>query len=316
MESMHKRLVILGSGPAGYSAALYASRAGLNPTLISGPQKGGQLTTTTTVDNWIGAYDGIQGPDLMLNMEKHIDRFGVEKIDDIITSTDLSNSPFILTGEKNQYKCDALIIATGASAKYLGLPSEKQFHGRGVSACATCDGFFFKNQEVAVIGGGNTAIEEAIFLSNMCKKVTLVHRRNALRAEKIMQEDLFKLVEECKIEIQWSSELIEIKGDSAGVTSILIKNKETNKQKDIPLAGVFIAIGHEPNTKIFVNQLEMTNGYINIKSGQNGFATETSVKGVFAAGDVSDSVYRQAITSAGFGAMAALDVEKYLTSVS
>ena len=306
-----KKLIILGSGPAGYAASIYAARAGLNPVIIAGAEPGGQLTTTTEVENWPGDSDDLQGPDLMERMKKHAEKFGVEIINDHVSKVSLKQSPFLLNGT-NSYEADTLIIATGASAKYLGLPSEQEFLGRGVSACATCDGFFYKGQEVAVIGGGNTAAEEALYLSNICSKVHLVHRRNELRAEKILQDRIFKKAEEGIIKIHWNSELEEVLGDASGVTGIKIKNKDSS-MSSIDLHGVFIAIGHNPNTEIFDGQLDMKDGYIVIKSGLDGSVTQTSVPGVFAAGDVADKVYRQAITSAGFGCMAALDAEKFLS---
>ena len=306
-----KKLIILGSGPAGYAASIYAARAGLNPVIIAGAEPGGQLTTTTEVENWPGDSDDLQGPDLMERMKKHAEKFGVEIINDHVSKVSLKQSPFLLNGT-NSYEADTLIIATGASAKYLGLPSEQEFLGRGVSACATCDGFFYKGQEVAVIGGGNTAAEEALYLSNICSKVHLVHRRDELRAEKILQDRIFKKAEEGIIKIHWNSELEEVLGDANGVTGIKIKNKDSS-MSSIDLHGVFIAIGHNPNTEIFDGQLDMKDGYIVIKSGLDGSVTQTSVPGVFAAGDVADKVYRQAITSAGFGCMAALDAEKFLS---
>ena len=305
------KLIILGSGPAGYAASIYAARAGLNPVIIAGAEPGGQLTTTTEVENWPGDSDDLQGPDLMERMKKHAEKFGVEIINDHISKVDLEQSPFLLSGT-DYYQADSLIIATGASAKYLGLPSEQEFLGRGVSACATCDGFFYKGQEVAVIGGGNTAAEEALYLANICSKVHLVHRRDELRAEKILQDRIFKKADEGVIEIHWDSELEEVLGDASGVTGIKLKNKD-NTMSSINLHGVFIAIGHNPNTEIFDGQLDMKDGYIVIKSGLDGSVTQTSVPGVFAAGDVADKVYRQAITSAGFGCMAALDAEKFLS---
>ena len=305
-----KKLIILGSGPAGYAASIYAARAGLNPVIIAGAEPGGQLTTTTEVENWPGDSDDLQGPDLMERMKKHAEKFGVEIINDHVSKVSLKQSPFLLNGT-NSYEADTLIIATGASAKYLGLPSEQEFLGRGVSACATCDGFFYKGQEVAVIGGGNTAAEEALYLSNICSKVHLVHRRDELRAEKILQDRIFKKAEEGIIKIHWNSELEEVLGDASGVTGIKI-NKDSS-MSSIDLHGVFIAIGHNPNTEIFDGQLDMKDGYIVIKSGLDGSVTQTSVPGVFAAGDVADKVYRQAITSAGFGCMAALDAEKFLS---
>ena len=307
----NNKLIILGSGPAGYAASIYAARAGLNPVIIAGAEPGGQLTTTTEVENWPGDSDDLQGPDLMERMKKHAEKFGVEIINDHISKVDLEQSPFLLSGT-DSYQADTLIIATGASAKYLGLPSEQEFLGRGVSACATCDGFFYKGQEVAVIGGGNTAAEEALYLANICSKVHLVHRRDELRAEKILQDRIFKKADEGVIKIHWDSELEEVLGDASGVTGIKLKNKDSS-MSTINLHGVFIAIGHNPNTEIFDGQLDMKDGYIVIKSGLDGSVTQTSVPGVFAAGDVADKVYRQAITSAGFGCMAALDAEKFLS---
>ena len=306
----HKKLIILGSGPAGYSASIYAARAGLNPALIAGSQEGGQLTTTTDVENWPGGIDDLQGPDLMEDMKKHALKFDVEMIADHIDSVDLSQKPFVLNGS-GSYTADALIISTGASAMYLGLPSEQEFLGRGVSACATWDGFFYKDQEVLVVGGGNTALEEALYLSRICSKVTLIHRRDELRGEKILQDRLFEQEAAGKVEILWSTELKEVLGDDAGVTGAILNQKGKEIKKD--LMGIFIAIGHKPNTDIFDGQLDMDNGYILIQSGTNGFVTKTSVDGVFAAGDVSDQIYRQAVTSAGFGCMAALDAEKFLS---
>ena len=305
------KLIILGSGPAGYAASIYAARAGLNPVIIAGAEPGGQLTTTTEVENWPGDSDDLQGPDLMERMKKHAEKFGVQIINDHISKVDINNSPFLLNGT-NSYEADALIIATGASARYLGLPSEEQFLGRGVSACATCDGFFYKDQEVAVIGGGNTAVEEALYLANICSKVHLVHRRDELRAEKILQDRIFKKVEEGLVKIHWDCQLDEVLGDATGVTGIKLKNNDESITS-LNLHGVFIAIGHNPNTEIFKGQLEMKDGYIEIKSGLDGSVTQTSMPGVFAAGDVADKVYRQAITSAGFGCMAALDAEKFLS---
>ena len=310
MSDNHNKLIILGTGPAGYAASIYAARAGLNPKVIAGMQEGGQLTTTTDVENWPGDSDGLQGPELMDRMKKHAQQFDVEIINDHIEQVDLSNKPFNLRGV-NEYTCDSLIIATGASAMYLGLPSEKEYLGKGVSACATCDGFFYKDQDVAVIGGGNTAAEEALYLANICSKVYLVHRRDELRAEKILQDRIFNLEEAGKIEILWDTQLKEVCGNDMGVSSIKLDTKGEEISKDV--MGVFIAIGHKPNTDIFEGQLEMDNGYIIIKSGLNGSVTSSSVAGVFAAGDVSDQIYRQAITSAGFGCMAALDAEKYLS---
>jgi thioredoxin reductase (NADPH) len=308
----NNKLIILGSGPAGYAASIYAARAGLNPVIIAGAEPGGQLTTTTEVENWPGDSDDLQGPDLMERMKKHAEKFGVEIINDHISKVNLKQSPFLLNGT-DSYEADTLIIATGASAKYLGLPSEQEFLGRGVSACATCDGFFYKGQEVAVIGGGNTAAEEALYLANICSKVHLVHRRDELRAEKILQDRIFKKADEGIITIHWNSELEEVLGDASGVTGIKLKNKDSS-MSSIDLHGVFIAIGHNPNTEIFDGQLDMKDGYIVIKSGLDGSVTQTSVPGVFAAGDVADKVYRQAITSAGFGCMAALDAEKFLSN--
>ena len=310
MSENHNKLIILGSGPAGYAAAIYAARAGLNPLMITGVQEGGQLTTTTDVENWPGDSEGLQGPELMERMKKHALQFDVEIINDHINSVELSKKPFKLFGN-SEYKCDSLIISTGASAMYLGLPSEKEYLGKGVSACATCDGFFYRDQEVAVIGGGNTAAEEALYLANICSKVYLVHRRDELRAEKILQDRIFKQEQEGKIEILWDTQLKEVIGDENGVTGIKLDNKGSEIIKKV--MGVFIAIGHKPNTEMFSDQLEMDNGYIIIKSGLKGLVTSTSVEGVFAAGDVSDQIYRQAITSAGFGCMAALDAEKYLS---
>ena len=307
----HHRLIILGSGPAGWTAALYAARANLNPVVITGIQQGGQLTTTTDVDNWPGDENGVQGPDLMIRMQKHAERFDTQTIFDHINSVDLKSSPFKLYGNAS-YTCDSLIIATGASAQYLGLRSEQEYMGKGVSACATCDGFFYRNQEVAVIGGGNTAVEEALYLSNICSKVTLVHRRAKLRAEKMLQDKLFDKCENGNIEIKWNQNLNEVVGDENGVTAVRLKSSITPNIEEIKVQGVFIAIGHKPNTDIFENQLDMNNGYIRINGGLEGNATETSIKGVFASGDVADQVYRQAVTSAGSGCMAALDAEKFL----
>ncbi|MGD8276335.1 MAG: thioredoxin-disulfide reductase [Thiohalocapsa sp.] len=315
-ETKHCRLLILGSGPAGYAAAVYAARANLSPVLITGLEQGGQLMTTTDVDNWPGDPDGVLGPDLMERMRKHAERFETELVMDQINAVDLSKHPFELTGDSANYTCDALIIATGASAKYLGLPSEEAFKGRGVSACATCDGFFYRGQKVAVIGGGNTAVEEALYLSNIAAEVTLVHRRDALRAEKILQQKLFDKAENGNVRLAWNHVLDEVLGDTSGVTGIRIKNVKDGTTEDLDLHGVFIAIGHQPNTQIFEGQLEMAGGYIKVKSGTDGDATATSVPGVFAAGDVMDHVYRQAITSAGTGCMAALDAEKYLDDVA
>ena len=308
----HCRLIILGSGPAGYSAAVYAARANLKPVMIAGLQAGGQLTTTTDVDNWPGGPEGLQGPELMDHMREHAERFDTELIQDHIEEADLTRRPFVLKGDRASYSCDALIIATGASAQYLGLPSEEAFKGRGVSACATCDGFFYRNKRVAVIGGGNTAVEETLYLSNIASQVVLVHRRDRLRAEKILQGKLFQKEAEGKVRIAWNHTLEEIAGDDTGVTGISIRNTQTDAMEEIGLHGVFIAIGHRPNTDIFDGQINMMSGYIKIYSGLNGNATATSIPGVFAAGDVCDQIYRQAITSAGQGCMAALDAEKYL----
>lgn len=310
-EARHSRLVILGSGPAGYSAAVYAARANLKPLLITGMQMGGQLTTTTEVDNWPGDVEGLQGPDLMERMRKHAERFETEIVFDHINKVDLQQRPFVLTGDQGQYTCDALIIATGASARYLGLPSEEAFMGKGVSACATCDGFFYRNQDVAVVGGGNTAVEEALYLSNIARKVILVHRRDTFRAEKILVDKLMAKVAEGKIELKLNATLDEVLGDDSGVTGMRLA-LNGGGTVEVALAGVFIAIGHTPNTGLFEGQLEMKDGYLRIRSGTEGNATATSVPGVFAAGDVADHVYRQAITSAGAGCMAALDAEKFL----
>jgi len=311
----HCRLLILGSGPAGYTAAVYAARANLSPVLVTGIEQGGQLMTTTDVDNWPGDPDGVQGPDLMERMRRHAERFETEMVFDQINQVFLGERPFRLVGDSRTFTCDALIVATGASAKYLGLPSEQAFRGKGVSACATCDGFFYRNQEVAVIGGGNTAVEEALYLSNIASKVTLVHRRDALRAEKILQKQLFDKAEHGNVEFQWNQVLDEVLGDHTGVTGIRVKHVKDEITREIPLTGVFIAIGHQPNTQIFEGQLAMANGYIEVKGGGEGNATATSVPGVFAAGDVMDHVYRQAVTSAGTGCMAALDAEKYLDAL-
>lgn len=315
-EAKHSRLIILGSGPAGYTAAIYAARANLNPVLITGLEQGGQLTTTTDVDNWPGDNEGVQGPDLMERMRKHAERFNVEIIFDHIKETNLKQAPYTLQGDSDTYTCDALIIATGASARYLGMPSEEAFKGRGVSACATCDGFFYKNQNVAVIGGGNTAVEEALYLSNIAKHVTVVHRRDEFRSEKILSEQLINKSKNGNVTIEWNHVLDEVLGDNSGVTGIRIKNVKDDTTKEIELLGVFIAIGHSPNTSIFEGQLEMAGGYIKVQSGTAGNATATSVPGVFAAGDVMDHIYRQAITSAGTGCMAALDAEKYLDNLA
>lgn len=314
-DVQHHRLIILGSGPAGYTAAIYAARANLRPIVITGMQQGGQLTTTTEVENWPGGSAELQGPELMQQMQAHVERFEAEVVFDHIEKVDLSQRPFRLGGSKD-YSCDALIIATGASAQYLGLESESAFMGRGVSACATCDGFFYRNKEVAVIGGGNTAVEEALYLANICSKVHLVHRRDTLRSEKVLQDRVFARIAEGKIEAHWNQTLDEVVGDGTGVTGIRLRSTVDNSTQDLPLMGVFIAIGHKPNTAIFEGQITMTGGYINVKSGTNGEATCTNVPGVFAAGDVADHIYRQAITSAGFGCMAALDAEKYLDSLA
>ncbi len=310
-DPSHHRLIILGSGPAGWTAAVYAARANLNPVVITGIQQGGQLTTTTDVDNWPGDCDGVQGPDLMLRMQKHAERFETQVVLDHIEEVDLEQRPFALKGS-NQYTCDALIIATGASATYLGLPSEEAYMGQGVSACATCDGFFYRNKKVAVIGGGNTAVEEALYLSNLCSEVVLVHRRDALRAEKIMQDKILDKAANGNITMMWDHTLAEVLGDSSGVTGIRVESTAGKGTTDLELAGVFIAIGHKPNTEIFSGQLDMNNGYIITKGGLAGQATATSVAGVFASGDVGDHIYRQAVTSAGTGCMAALDAERYL----
>lgn len=314
-EVQHHGLIILGSGPAGYTAAVYAARANLNPVVITGMQAGGQLTTTTDVDNWPGDVDGVQGPELMQRMQQHAERFDTQVIFDHINETDLKNRPFRLKGDMGEYTCDALIISTGASAQYLGLPSEEAFAGKGVSACATCDGFFYRGQKVAVIGGGNTAVEEALYLSNIASEVTLVHRRDSLRSEKILQDKILERAENGNINILWNHTLDEVLGDDSGVTGMRVKSTEDGATHDLDLAGVFIAIGHKPNTDIFEGQLEMKDGYLKIQSGLEGNATQTSVEGVFAAGDVCDHIYRQAITSAGFGCMAALDAERYLDNL-
>ena len=311
----HSRLLILGSGPAGYTAAVYAARANLNPVLITGLAQGGQLMTTTDVDNWPADADGVQGPELMARFEKHATRFNTETIFDHIHTAHLQEKPIRLVGDAGEYTCDALIIATGASAQYLGIPSEEAFAGKGVSACATCDGFFYKNQPVAVIGGGNTAVEEALYLANIASHVTVVHRRDKFRSEKILQDKLFEKQKAGKVSIKWFSTLDEVLGDKTGVTGMRIKNTQTGATEDITLQGVFIAIGHKPNTDIFAGQLEMENGYIVTKGGRKGDATATSIPGVFAAGDVQDHISRQAVTSAGSGCEAALDAERYLDSL-
>ena len=312
MTSRHARLLILGSGPAGYTAAVYAARANLKPVLITGLAQGGQLMTTTDVDNWPADADGVQGPELMARFEKHAARFNTEMIFDHIHTAKLTEKPMTLIGDAGTYTCDALIIATGASAQYLGLPSEEAFSGKGVSACATCDGFFYKNQDVAVIGGGNTAVEEALYLANIASHVTVVHRRDKFRGEKIIQEKLFEKEKAGKVTIQWNHTLEEILGDKSGVTGMRIKNVKSNATQDIALMGVFIAIGHKPNTDLFVGQLEMEGGYIVTQSGRRGNATQTSIPGVFAAGDVQDHIYKQAVTSAATGCQAALNAERYL----
>ncbi|MCK9488424.1 MAG: thioredoxin-disulfide reductase [Xanthomonadales bacterium] len=315
MSIQHNRLIILGSGPAGYSAAVYAARANLKPLLITGLEQGGQLMTTTEVDNWPGDVEGLLGPDLMDRMLRHAQRFDTQVQFDHIIEADLSQRPFRLKGDSGQYTCDALIIATGATAKYLGLPSEQVFMGRGVSACATCDGFFYKDQDVAVVGGGNTAVEEALYLSNICRKVILIHRRDSLRAEKIMQDKLFERERQGKVEIIWDHTVDEVLGDDGGVTGMRIASVKDGGKRELAVSGFFVAIGHSPNTGLFDGQLDMrSGGYLVVRSGLEGLATQTSVPGVFAAGDVADSVYRQAITSAGSGCMAALDAERFLES--
>ncbi|MCI0749993.1 MAG: thioredoxin-disulfide reductase [Nevskiales bacterium] len=316
MTTQHHRLIILGSGPAGYSAAIYAARANLKPVLITGLEQGGQLMTTTDVDNWPGDVEGLLGPALMERMQKHAERFETRIIGDHIQAVDLRQRPFVLQGDQGRYTCDALIVSTGASAKYLGLPSETAYKGKGVSGCATCDGFFYKGQDVAVIGGGNTAVEETLYLTHIASKVTVVHRRDKFRGEKILHDKLFKRVTEGKAEIIWDSTLDEVLGDASGVTGLRVRNLKTGATREMPAKGVFIAIGHQPNTQIFENQLDMKGGYIKVRNGGEGNATATSVPGVFAAGDVMDPVYRQAVTSAGSGCMAALDAEKYLDRLS
>ncbi|HXC58381.1 MAG TPA: thioredoxin-disulfide reductase [Steroidobacteraceae bacterium] len=313
-ETIHSRLIILGSGPAGYSAAVYAARANRTPLLITGLEQGGQLMTTTEVDNWPGDVEGLQGPGLMDRMRRHAERFNTRIVHDHIHTAKLDQRPFVLIGDSGTYTCDALIIATGAAAKYLGLPSEEAYRGKGVSACATCDGFFFRNQRVAVIGGGNTAIEEALYLSNIAAHVTLVHRRDKLRGEKILQDRLMERVKAGKVSIRWNHAVDEVLGDDSGVHGLRIRATEGSASEDLPVTGVFIAIGHAPNTSLFEGQLAMRGGYLKVHSGTDGNATAASVPGVFAAGDVADSVYRQAITSAGSGCMAALDADKYLES--
>jgi len=314
-DARHERLIILGSGPAGYTGAVYAARANLKPLLITGMQAGGQLTTTTDVDNWPGDDEGVQGPELMERMRKHAERFQTEVLFDHINEVELREKPFMLKGDNGTYTCDALIIATGASARYLGLPSEQQFMGQGVSACATCDGFFYRNQHVVVVGGGNTAMEEALYLSNIASKVTLVHRRDGLRGEKILQDRLREKVENGNMAIEWNHTLDEVLGDGSGVTGAQLRSTLTGETKQLDVMGVFIAIGHTPNTGLFEGQLDMANGYIRVRSGLEGNATATSVPGVFAAGDVMDHIYRQAITSAGSGCMAALDAERFLDGI-
>jgi len=314
-ETKHCRLIILGSGPAGYTAAVYAARANLSPVVITGLEQGGQLMTTTEVDNWPGDVEGLTGPVLMERMQKHAERFHTEIVFDQINTVDLKKRPFTLSGDNGTYTCDALIVATGASAQYIGLPSEEKFRGKGVSACATCDGFFYRNQKVAVIGGGNTAVEEALYLANIASHVTVVHRRDKFRSEKILSDQLMEKAKNGNVTIEWNHTLDEVLGDDSGVTGMRIKSTQDGSSKDLDLMGVFIAIGHKPNTAIFEGQLEMDHGYIKIKSGCAGNATQTSVEGVFAAGDVADHIYRQAITSAGSGCMAALDAERYLDNL-
>lgn len=311
-EVQHHRLIILGSGPAGYTAAVYAARANLSPTLITGMQMGGQLTTTTEVDNWPGDVEGLQGPDLMERMKAHAERFDTNIVFDHIDAVDLNNKPFTLTGQGTQYTCDALIICTGASAQYLGLESETAFQGKGVSACATCDGFFYRNKKVAVVGGGNTAVEEALYLANIAAEVTVIHRRDKFRSEKILADRIMDRAENGNVNIEWNHTLDEVLGDDMGVTGMRIKSTEDGSTKELDVDGVFIAIGHKPNTDIFQGQLDMQDGYLKVQSGTQGNATQTSIEGVFAAGDVMDHIYRQAITSAGTGCMAALDAERYL----
>ncbi len=315
-ETKHCRLLILGSGPAGYTAAIYAARANLDPVMITGMEQGGQLTTTTEVDNWPGDHEGVQGPELMDRMLKHAERFNTEVIFDHIHTTELGQRPFRLVGDQATYTCDALIIATGASAQYLGLESEEAFKGRGVSACATCDGFFYRDQKVAVIGGGSTAVEEALYLSNIASEVIVVHRRDAFRSEKILADQLMQKAETGNVTIEWDHVLDEVLGDKSGVTGMRIKNVKDGSSKDIELQGIFIAIGHKPNTDIFAGQLDMQHGYLTVTGGIEGNATQTSIKGIFAAGDVMDHVYKQAITSAGTGCMAALDAERYLDALA
>ena len=313
----HFKLLILGSGPAGYTAAGYAARAGLEPVIVTGIEVGGQMTTTTDVDNWPGDNEGVQGPDLMIRMQKHAERFGTELIYDTINACDLSQRPFKLSGDSGEYSCDSLIVATGATAMYLGLPSEEAFKGKGVSACATCDGFFYRNKPVAVVGGGNTAVEEALYLSNLASHVTVIHRRDQFRSEKILSDQLIaRTGEEGNVSIAWDHVLDEVLGDDAGVTGVRIKNVKSEDTQEVDVHGLFIAIGHKPNTDIFEGQLDMEDGYIQVRTGSEGFATQTSVEGVFAAGDVSDPIYRHAVTSAGTGCMAALDAKKFLEESS
>jgi len=314
--TQHHRLIILGSGPAGYTAAIYAARANLDPVIIAGYQPGGQMTTTTEIDNWPGDYQGVSGPELMERMRLHAERFNTRMIQDHIKTADLRQRPFVLTGDERNYTCDALIIATGASAKYLGLPSEVAFKGKGVSACATCDGFFYRDLPVAVIGGGNTAVEEALYLSNLASHVTLVHRRDQLRCERILEDKLMAKVDEGKVSVKWFHVLDEVLGENKGVTGMRIRDVRNGATKDIPVEGVFIAIGHSPNSTVFTGQLDLQDGYIVTKGGRDGFATQTSIPGVFAAGDVQDFIYRQGITSAGTGCMAAQDAERYLDGLS
>ena len=316
MSARHSRLIILGSGPAGYSAAVYAARANLKPTLIAGLQLGGQLTTTTEVDNWPGDPEGLTGPALMERMQAHAERFGTDIVYDHINEVELTQRPFTLKGDMGEYTCDALIIATGATAQYLGLESEQAFMGQGVSACATCDGFFYKNQKVMVVGGGNTAVEEALYLSNIAEHVTLVHRRDSLRSEKILQDHIFEKEKEGKISIIWNHQVDEVVGDQTGVTGVRLQSTQDDSTQHVDVHGLFIAIGHKPNTEMFANQLKLRDGYIQVQSGTSGNATATSVEGVYAAGDVADSIYRQAITSAGSGCMAALDAEKFLDNTN
>ncbi len=315
MTARHSRLIIIGSGPAGYSAAVYAARANRNPLLITGVEQGGQLMTTTEVDNWPGDVEGLQGPALMERMRRHAERFATQIVNDHVQSVDLASRPLRLKGDTHDYSCDALIIATGAAAKYLGLPSEERYRGRGVSACATCDGFFFRGQKVAITGGGNTAVEEALYLSHIAKHVTLVHRRDKLRAEKILQDRLFREVGAGKISVVWNHTVDEVLGDQHGVTGVRLRATESDQQRELEITGLFIAIGHTPNTGIFAGQLDMREGYLKVHGGADGNATATSVAGVFAAGDVADHVYRQAITSAGAGCMAALDADRYLEAL-